>query len=460
MMKKYDIIILGAGPGGYVAAIKAAQLGAKVALVEKQDIGGVCLNWGCIPTKALLKSTKVYKMILNSLDYGIIVDKSSIKFDWSKIVGRKDSIVKRLTGGVKTLLDKNGVEVYKGYGSLSENKVVEVNGEKIQANAIIIATGASPIIPLIPGVKEAYEKGIILTSKEILSLNEVPKRLTIIGGGVIGFEFATIFSTFGTEITILERQEKVLLNVDDEVRDAYLKIIKQSKVNIITSANVTKVDNNQVTYHFNGNDVTINSDKILMSVGMKPNVDSFKNINLEMTKQGITVNEQMETSIKGIYAIGDVNGKIMLAHVASAEGIVAVENILGKASIMDYNKVPACIYGLPEIAMVGLTEAEAKSQGLSFKVSKFPLAANGKALAEGESEGFIKIISDTTYGEIIGMHILASNATDLISEGVTTMELEGTVYELAKSIHPHPTLSEIVMEAAHGAIDKPIHFIK
>lgn len=459
-MKKYDIIILGAGPGGYVAAIKAAQLGAKVALVEKQDIGGVCLNWGCIPTKALLKSTKVYKMILNSEDYGIITDKSSVKFDWSKIVDRKDSIVKRLTSGVKTLLDKNGVEVYKGYGSLSENKVVEVNGDKLQANAIIIATGASPIIPPIPGVKDAYEKGIVLASKEILSINEVPKRLTIIGGGVIGFEFATIFSTFGTEITILERQEKVLLNVDDEVRDAYLKIIKKSKVNIITQANVTKVDNNEVTYQLNGNDVTINSDKILMSVGMKPNVESFKNVYLEMTKQGITVNGHMETSIKGVYAIGDVNGKIMLAHVASAEGIVAVENIMGKASIMEYNKVPACIYGLPEIAMVGLTEAEAKSQGLSYKVSKFPLAANGKALTEGESDGFIKIISDTKYGEIIGMHILASNATDLISEGVATMELEGTVYELAKSIHPHPTLSEIVMEAAHGAIDKSIHFIK
>jgi dihydrolipoamide dehydrogenase len=457
-MKQFDIVIIGAGPGGYVAAIKARQMGAKVALIEKQDIGGVCLNWGCIPTKALLKSAKVYRQFMHAEEYGIKVkDKSAILIDWPAMLKRKDGIVKRLTGGIKTLLDRNGVETIKGYAEVIDAHHVLVNGETIETKDLIIATGASPVIPPIEGVKESYERGIIVTSKGILALDAVPNRLVIIGGGVIGIEFATLFAALGTEVTIIEKADNILLAIDDEVRNAYLKILAREKVKIYTKAEVKSVNNNVVMYQLDGELQQIQADKILMSVGTKPNLNGLEKLNLETTRLGVVTNDKMETSIKHVYAIGDVNGKFMLAHVASAEGIIAVENIMGKESDLDYKRIPACVYGFPEIASVGITEKEAKEKGIKYKTSKFPLSANGKALAEGESEGFIKIIVDKQYGEVIGMHILAVNATDMIAEAVTTMELEGTVYELAKAIHPHPTLSEIVMEAAHGAIDRAIH---
>jgi len=458
-MKTYDVVIIGAGPGGYVAAIRAGQKGAKVALVEKEDIGGVCLNYGCIPTKALLKSAQTYKEALEAKEFGVLIDKENIRIDWSQMVKRKDRIVKRLTGGVKLLLKNNNVDVYQGYGDVVDKNTVKVNDETLSAKNIILATGASPIIPPIPGVKEAFEDGIIATSKELLSLKELPKKLAIIGGGVIGVEFATIFSTLGVEVNIIEREDNILLNIDDEVRDTYLRILKKAKINIHTNSEVTKVNKNTITYKHNGEEKTLTGDKILMSVGMRPNTDSFNNLNLETTKTGIKVNEKLETSVKGIYAIGDLNGNLMLAHVASAEGIIAVDNILGANKTIDYNKAPSGIYGFPEIAMVGLTERQAKEQNLDFKVSKFPLSANGKALADNSTEGFVKIISDKKYGEILGMHILSPHATDMISEAVVTMELEGTVYEIANAIHPHPTVSEAIMEAAHGAIDKAIHIL-
>lgn len=457
-MKQFDIVIIGAGPGGYVAAIKARQMGAKVALIEKQDIGGVCLNWGCIPTKALLKSAKVYRQFMHAEEYGIKVkDKNSITIDWPAMLKRKDGIVKRLTGGVKMLLDRNGVETIKGFATVIDPHTIKVGEETIQTKDLIIATGATPIIPPIEGVKESYEKGIVVTSKEILALDSVPSRLVIVGGGVIGVEFATLYAALGTEVTIIERASNILLAIDDEIRNAYLKILAREKVKIYTNATVKAVKDNVVVYELDGNSIQITGDKILMSVGTKPNTNGLEKLNLNIGKQGIVTNDKMETSVPHVYAIGDVNGKFMLAHVASAEGIIAVENILGKASDLDYKRIPACVYGFPEIASVGVTEKEAKEKGIKYKTSKFPLSANGKALAEGESEGFIKIIVDKQYGEVIGMHILAVNATDMIAEAVTTMELEGTVYELAKAIHPHPTLSEIVMEAAHGAIDKAIH---
>jgi dihydrolipoamide dehydrogenase len=456
-LKNYDIVIIGAGPGGYVAAIRARHLGASVAIIEKQDIGGVCLNIGCIPTKALIKSAKVFKQFMHSEEYGIEVDKAAVKVNWPAVISRKDGVVKKLTGGVKTLLTKNGVDIYQGFGNVLSPTTIEVNGEKITTKNIILATGATPVIPPIPGVKEAYEKGIILTSKEALSLPELPKQLVIIGGGVIGIEFATIFSQFNVEVTIIEMADSILVNVDEEVRNTYLRLLKKDKVNVITSAAVTKVDNNNVTYNLEGKDVTIKAEKILMSVGMRPNVPTFENVKIETTRQGITVNDRLETSIKGIYAIGDVNGKVMLAHAASAQGIAAVNNIMGKTDIVKFDRIPAGIYGFPEIAMVGITEQAAKSQKLDYAVSKFPLAGNGKALAEGEAEGFVKIIADKKYGEILGVHILAANATELIGEIVTTMELEGTAYELANAVHPHPTISEAIMEAAQGIIGKAIH---
>lgn len=457
-MKNYDIVIIGAGPGGYVAAIRGSQLGAKVAIIEKQDIGGVCLNIGCIPTKALIKSAKVYKTIMDAENFGIeIKDKNAVKVNWPAIIKRKDAIVKRLTGGVKTLLTKNNVDIYQGIGNIKTTTEVEVNGEVLNAKNIIIATGATPIIPPIPGVKAAYDNGIILTSKEALSLPELPNKIAIIGGGVIGIEFATIFSQLNVEVSIIEMMDSILVNIDDEVRKAYERLLKKDNVKVITSAKVTKVDGNNITYEKDGKDTIIKADKILMSVGMRPNIADLSHLKITSTNKGIEVNEQMQTNIPNIYAIGDVNGRIMLAHAASAQGMVAVETIMGQKAKINFERIPAGIYGSPEIAMVGLTEQAAKAKNLDYLVSKFPLAGNGKSLAEGETDGFVKIIADKKYGEILGVHILSPNATEMISEAVVIMETEGTAYELAKAIHPHPTISEAIMESAQGITGKPIH---
>jgi len=458
-MKNYDLIILGSGSGGYVAAIKAGQKKLKVAIIEKEAIGGVCLNWGCIPTKSLLKSAKVYNEILNSKDYGIIIeDKTQVKPDWKAIVKRKDRIVRRLTGGVKMLLEKNNVDIFIGEGTVLNKNEVKVNDEILKSKNIILATGASPIFPPIDGIEKAYKDGHLITSKEILDIDSIPHDLLIIGGGVIGLEFATIFNAFGSKVTIIEREKDILLNVDDEIREAMLKIMKKAQVNILTESSVIKVLENEVTYKTsNGETKTISSEKILLSVGMKANTNSFKSLNLNMEKHFVSINDQMQTSIDNVYAIGDVNGKMMLAHVASHQGLIAIEHILGESKKINYNQIPSAIYSFPEIAQIGITEKEAKTQGLEYKVSKFYLQANGKALAGNETEGFIKIIASKQYNEIIGVHILADNASDLISEAVMTMKLEGTADEIANSVHPHPSISEIFHEAALGIVDKPIH---
>jgi dihydrolipoamide dehydrogenase len=456
-MENYDIIIIGGGPGGYVAAIKAGQSGKKVALIEKDNIGGVCLNWGCIPTKAMLKTAKVYKQFLNAEAYGLDIPSKDIKIDLSKIKKRKDKIVLRLTTGVKGLLKNAGVTVIDGFGTIVDKHTVKVNDMELHATYLILATGAHPFIPNIEGLKKAFELNKAVTSKELLDLDVLPTSLVIIGGGVIGVEFATLYSNLGTKVTIIEQEPMILKNIDDEVRKAYIKLLKNNNLTVITEGTVSKINDSTVTYIKNDKEIEVEYEKVLISIGTRPNLKGLENLNLETNETGVITNNKLETNIQDVYAIGDMNGKMMLAHVASAEGIVAVENILGTNSELNYNRVPYGIYGFPEIAYVGLTEQEAKLQNLDYKVSVFPLAANGKALAEGESEGFIKIIADKLYGELIGIHILAVHATDLISEAVTTMELEGTVYEIAKAIHPHPTLSEIMMEAAHGIIDKPIH---
>lgn len=457
-MKQYDIIVLGGGPGGYVAAIKAGQNNKKVALIEKDNVGGVCLNWGCIPTKAMLKTAKVYKQFLHAEDYGLeIADKSAIKLDLRKIKARKDKIVKRLTGGVRGLLKKAGVDVYDGFGTVLNPTTVEVNGETLSTTSLILATGSHPFLPPIPGLDEALKINRALTAKEILDLDVLPSSLVIIGGGVIGVEFATLYSTLGVDVTMIEMAPEILSRIDDEVRETYVRILKNKHLTIHTEAKVLRLTPDSVVYEKDGKEHAVVAEKVLVSIGTRPNLKGLESLELETDQTGVVTNNRLETNVPGVYAIGDMNGKMMLAHVASAEGLIAVDNILGKDNEINYNRVPSGIYGFPEIAYVGLTEQEAKEQGLDYKISVFPLSANGKALAEGESDGFIKIIADRKYNEIIGMHILAPNATDMIAEAVTTMELEGTAHELAKAIHPHPTLSEIVMEAAHGVIDKPIH---
>ncbi len=325
---------------------------------------------------------------------------------------------------------------------------------------MIIATGASPFIPNIQGLKEAIDTGIALTSKEILELDELPKGLIIMGGGVVSTEFAILYNALGVEVTVVQRSNRILGNVDKDIRETMANIMKKKGINFFFNSNVLSIDGKRMIIEINGEEQVLAGDNILISIGNNPNVQDLKNLDLEINQRGIETNEKMETNIHGVYAVGDVNGKYNLAHVASAEGIVAVENIMKKESHINYNRVPSCIYGFPEVGVAGLTEEEAREQGYDVIVSTFPVSANGKALAEGESEGFIKIVADKKYGEVIGVHIIASHATDMIAEAVTTMELEGTIHELAKAIHPHPTLSEIVMEAAHGAIDKPIHIFK
>lgn len=460
-MREYDIAILGAGPGGYVAAIKGSQMGAKTVLIEKEDIGGVCLNKGCIPTKTLLKSAKVYEEIMSSQKFGIdIKDKSSISINLDEMQKRKNQVVKQLTGGVKVLLEKNGVDVVKGYGEIVDKNTLKVNKETIKAKNLIIATGASPRIPNIEGIKEAMENGYVLTSKEMLELEEIPKELIIIGGGVIGCEFAALYNSLGTKVTILQRSSRILGKLDKDIREEMTRIIKKSGIDIVYDVSIEKFDKNKVFSSINGEKKIFQNDKILISMGTIPNAKGLERLGLDINKKGVVTNDRLETNIKGVYAIGDVNGRYMLAHVASAEGITAVENIMGKETKINYERIPSCIYSFPEVGTVGLTEEEAKEKGHEIIISSFPLKANGKALAEGDSNGFIKIVADKQYGEVLGVHIIASHATDMIAEAVTTMELEGTVHELAKAIHPHPTLSEIVMEAAHGAIDKPIHMYK
>jgi dihydrolipoamide dehydrogenase len=430
-----------------------------VALIEKNAIGGVCLNEGCIPTKALLKSAKVYKTIKRSEEYGIKVDSSSIIADWQSMQLRKTKIVKRLTDGVKLLLQKNGVEVFQGYGEVLSPTTLKINQEIITAKAIIIATGASPIKPPIKGLDAAIDQGYVHFSQSLLSIEQIPKRLVIIGGGVIGIEFATLFNALGTEVVVLEKMDTILMQIDDEIRQSYLKILKQDGIKIIHNASVTEINQDMITYQIDGNNQTIQADKILLSVGMRPNTEAFKHLNLKMENHAIVVDATMKTSIDSIYAIGDVTGKTMLAHAASAAGIVAVLNLLGQKAEFDPSKVPSAIYGFPEIAMVGLTEKEARAKNIPYKISKFPLSANGRALTEGESMGLIKLLVDPTYGEILGTHIFAYNASELLGETMLAMNSEATVSEIADSIHLHPSVSETVMEAAMGAFMKPIHIL-
>lgn len=460
-MKTYDVVVIGGGPGGYVAAIKASQLGAKVALVEGHKVGGICLNYGCIPTKTLLKSAKVYQDILESTSFGIdIPNVTDVSINWEKLMSRKDQVIDKIVGGVEQLLKFNKVEVIRGYGEAIDAETIKVNGETIKGKNLILATGSSVMIPKIEGIQEAIEAGKVIDSTGAISLKEKPKKMIILGGGVISVEFATLFRSLGTEVTILQRSDTILKNLDKDVRDVMQRHLIKEGVNIITNVQLKKIKGAAVTFEKEGKEQVVEGDFVLASLGRVPNLKGLEKLNLKVDQKGVVVDEQMRTSIDKVYAIGDMCGKMMLAHVASAEAIVAVEAIMGKESSIDYNKVPSCIYSFPEVGVIGYSEETAIEKGFDVGVSMFPLSANGKAMAEGDTTGFVKIVHDKAYGEVIGVHIVASHATDMIAEAAVSMALEGTIYDIAKTVHPHPTLSEIVMEAAHGAVDKPIHMIK
>lgn len=458
-MKKYDIAVIGAGPGGYVAAIRAAQLGQKVLVIDREKLGGSCLNWGCIPTKTMLITARHYKDILRSEVFGIVgVNKDEVKVDLGKLLQRKDDVVGRLTAGIAGLFKKNGIDYINGLAGNVQKNSLEVDGETIEFDHLIIGTGARPKYGDIEGLQAFFEKGRAIDSKQVMDLEAIPARLVIVGNNTYAVEYATLFNAIGSEVTLIHESDRLLPYMDREMATTLERQLKKDGVKLISKALVRAFKDDAVQIEVKGREASHAGDKFMMFMGLQPNLEGFESLGLELDERGfIRTNERLETSVGNIYAIGDVNGTIPLAHAASAEGIVAAENISGIDRKVNYQLIPQGVYSFPELASVGITEEEAKEQGLDHTVSKFPLQANGMAIAEDETVGFVKLISDNQYGEIIGAHIVAEKATDMISKLVAVMQIEGTVHDLSHTVHPHPTLSEAIVEAAHGAVDQPIH---
>lgn len=458
-MKKYDIAIIGAGPGGYVAAIRGAQLGRKVLVIDKEKLGGSCLNWGCIPTKTMLITAKHYKDILRSDEFGITgVSKEDVKVDLEKLFQRKDKVVGQLTSGISMLFKKNKIDYINGKPEEIRRDCLTVEGETIGFGHLIIGTGARPGYEAIEGLQSYLDEGKAISSKQVMDLKEIPAKLVILGNNTYALEYAAFFSAVGSEVHLIHDGDRILPYMEKELASTLERQLKKDGVKITARAQIRSFEADGVHIAVREKEEVHQGDRFMIFSGLQPNTEGFEHLGLELDEGGfIRTNDRMETNIKNIYAIGDVNGKLPLAHAASAEGIVAAENISGNQRQLNYNLIPKGVYAFPELASVGITEEEAKAQGLDYKVSKFPLQANGMAIAEGETTGFVKLISDNQYGEIIGAHIAAEKATDMISKLVAVMQIEGTVYDLSQTVHPHPTLSEAVVEAAHGAVDQPIH---
>jgi dihydrolipoamide dehydrogenase len=463
----YDIIVIGSGPGGYVAAIRAAQLGKTVAVVEREALGGICLNWGCIPTKALLKSAQVFEYIQHAKDYGIEVD--SAKADFGGMVKRSREVADGMSKGVKFLLRKNKIAVLEGHGRLARGKKVEVSkadGKKEEhtADHIIIATGGRakelPSVP-IDGKK-------VIEYRKAMTLEKVPKRLVVVGAGAIGTEFAYFYHTIGAEVTMVEFLEQGLLPREDaDVSKELGKVYRKKGINVLGNTAVESVETKgrgckvHVKDRKSGETSVIDCDMVLSAAGVTPNIEDLglKSLGIQTNKQGlIEVDPYYRTNVAGIYAIGDVVPGPALAHVASAEGIICVEKIAGMdVEPMNYNNIPSCTYCIPEVASVGHTEEAAREAGYEIKVGKFPFTASGKASAAGAKSGFVKVIFDAQYGEWLGAHMIGLNVTEMIAEVVAARKLETTGHEIIKSVHPHPTMSEAVMEAAAAAYGEVIH---
>ncbi|AHI53329.1 dihydrolipoyl dehydrogenase [Spiroplasma culicicola] len=465
----YEVIMIGAGVGGYVGAIKCAQLGLKTMIVEKANYGGVCLNIGCIPTKTLLKSADLYEQITKHADkYGIKVDQAGVKADWKAIQARKEDVVNKLTTGVKGLMKKNKITTVEGEAKAIDKNTIEVNGVQYTCDNLIIATGSVPNHMTLPGAKEAIESGWLIDSTGALALPKIPKSLVIIGGGVIGVEFACVYKRLGTKVTILQFLPTILEMLDSDISKEMTKeLLNRGNLEIITEASTKEFKDGTVIYEKDGKTHTIKADYCLQSVGRKTVTTGFENIGVNFNERGhINVNEYCETNIDGVYAIGDVTGKMMLAHVASHQGIITANRIARRAGkehaedmVMNFDRVPSCIYTHPEVASVGKTEDQLKAEGVEYKAYKFPFAAIGKALADGNTVGFVKLICEPKYKQVLGAHIISNTATDMISEITTVMESEATISEIARAIHPHPTLSEAIGEAAEALESgKPINF--
>src|SRR5256886_6646097 len=456
MAGSFDLVVIGGGPGGYVAALRAAQLGARTAIVEKDRMGGTCLVRGCIPTKALLQSSELYTMARDGAAFGLVAD--NVGFDWSAAQKRKGAVVDQLVKGVEGLLKAGGVTSYRGSARLAGKGLVEVAGERLQAKDIVIATGSAVARIPLPGAE------LTIDSDQILELKEVPRRLAVIGGGVVGMEFAAMFAALGSKVTVLEMLPQVLAMVDSDLVAVYTKHLSGLGGEIHTNSKVSRVVKQngglQVQFSTGGEGGAVDADQVLLAVGRVPftqGLDADK-AGVKLDRGRVVVDEHLHTDADGIWAIGDVIGGIMLAHVASYEGVCAVENIAGHGNrVPDYHAAPNCIYTDPEIAHVGLGEKEAKEKGISVKVGRFPFAASGRALTLGQSEGYVKVLADPESGRLLGAHIIGPRATDLIAEATLAVQNGLTLEQLDLTIHAHPTLPESLMEAALAAQGRAIH---
>ena len=463
MDQVYDVAIIGSGPGGYVAAIRASQLKLKTVLIERESLGGICLNWGCIPTKALLKSAETYSMFKHAKDFGLSVE--NISFDFNKIVERSRKVANINSKGVEFLMKKNKIDVVLGNAKIKSSSKIKVTADagktsEIEAKHIIIATGGRP--RSIPDIE--YDGDKIIEYRKAMSLDKKPESMVIIGAGAIGIEFAYFYNQFGTNITIIEMLDSILPIEDHEITDVLSKSFKKNKINIHTSAKVESIKKTksgvEVTFSKGGKTEKLSADKALIAIGIQGNVEELglESLGVSVEKGFIPVNEWYQTNVTGIYAIGDVTGPPLLAHVASHEAIICIEKIAGQTPHrLDYESIPGCTYCQPQVASIGLTEAKAKEAGYEVTLGKFPYAASGKARAIGERDGMVKLIFDKKYGELLGAHIIGAEATEMIAELGIAKTFETTAHELASTIHAHPTLSEMIMEAAGDSLGEAIH---
>jgi dihydrolipoamide dehydrogenase len=460
---QYDLIIIGSGPGGYVAAIRAAQLGMKVGVVERENLGGICLNWGCIPTKALLKSAQVFEYTTHAADYGITIN-GDAKPDFTKMIERSRAVADGMSKGIQFLFKKNKVDAILGTGKLLNNKTVEITDKdgkqtQISANHIILATGARS--RELPNIKQDGVK--VIGYRQAMSLPKQPASMIVIGSGAIGSEFAYFYNAIGTKVTLIEVLPNIVPLEDEEVSKTLERSFKKAGLNLITNSTVETVDSSgnlcKVKVKTSKGEETLEAEIVLSAVGITPNLENIgiETLGIELEKGKVKVDQFYRTNVEGVYAIGDILATQALAHVASAEGIICVEKIAGKnPNPIDYNNIPGCTYTSPEVASVGYTEKAAKAAGYEIKVGKFPYSASGKASAAGAKEGFVKVIYDAKYGELLGAHMIGYNVTELIAELVVAHNLETTGHEIIQSIHPHPTMSEAIKEASAAAYGEAI----